>query len=168
MARRATARCRTSWASRWRWRPSSNWVTCPTSTLSIDLAAGRLPIVITGTSNLIEPHRQGRIRIVAVSGAERTPAIPDVPTLKQAGINLTSATTVGIFGPAGMPADLVRRRHGALVGATESPDARTKLERVLFLPSRSTPEALAAEIAADHKRFAALVKASGYTPEAGG
>ena len=139
-----------------------------TGTLSIDLATGRLPIVITGTSNLIESHRQGRIRIVAVSGAERTPAIPDVPTLQQAGINLTSATTVGIFGPAGMAPDLVRRLHAAINGATETPDARIKLERVLFLPAHSTPEALAAEIAADHKRFAVLVKASGYAPEAGG
>ena len=103
--------------------------------MSIDLAAGRLPIVITGTSNLIESHRQGRIRIVAVSGAERTPAIPDVPTLQQAGINLTSATTVGIFGPAGMAPDLVRRLHAAINGATETPDARIKLERVLFLPA---------------------------------
>lgn len=139
-----------------------------TGTLSLDLAAGRLPIVITGTSNLVEGHRQGRIRIVAVSGADRTPAIADVPTLQQAGINLTSATTVGIFGPAGMPADLVRRLNAAIVGATEAPEARTRLERVLFLPARSTPEALAAEIAAEHKRFAELVKASGYTPEAGG
>ncbi|MFZ5637102.1 MAG: Bug family tripartite tricarboxylate transporter substrate binding protein, partial [Pseudomonadota bacterium] len=82
--------------------------------LAIDLAAGRLPIVITGTSNLIEVYRQGRVRIVAVSGAERTPAIAEVPTLKQAGIDLQSATTVGIFGPAGMPAEMVRRYNAAI------------------------------------------------------
>ena len=138
-----------------------------TGTLSIDLAAGRLPIVITGTSNLIEAHRQGRIRLLAVSGAERTPSIPDVPTLQQSGIPLTSATTVGIFGPAGLPPELVKRYNAAIVGATETPEARDKMARILFLPTRSTPEALAAEIAADHKRFAQLVKASGYTPESG-
>jgi tripartite-type tricarboxylate transporter receptor subunit TctC len=138
-----------------------------TGTLSIDLSAGRLPIVITGTSNLIEPHRQGRIRIVAVSGADRTPAIPDVPTLKQAGVNLTSATSVGIFGPAGMTPDLVKRLNAAISGATEAPEARARLERVLFLPIRLTPEALAIEMVSEHKRFAELVKASGYTPEGG-
>jgi tripartite-type tricarboxylate transporter receptor subunit TctC len=74
---------------------------------------------------------------------------------------------VGIFGPAGLSADLVRRLHAAISGATEAPDARVKLERVLFLPAHSTPEELVAEIAADHKRFAALVKASGYAPESG-
>ena len=139
-----------------------------TGMLSIDLAAGRLPIVITGTSNLIEPHRQGRIRLVAVSGAERSSAIAEVPTLKQAGINLTSATTVGIFGPGGMAPDLVRRLNAAIAGATETPEARARLERVLFVPMRTTPEALAAEIASEHKRFAELVKTSGYTPESGG
>ena len=138
-----------------------------TGTLSIDLAAGRLPIVITGTSNLIEAHRQGRIRLLAVSGAERTPSIPDVPTLQQSGIPLTSATTVGIFGPAGLPPEIIKRYNAAIVGATETPEARDKLARILFLPTRSTPEALAAEIATDHKRFAQLVKASGYTPESG-
>jgi len=135
--------------------------------LAIDLAAGRLPIVVTGTSNLIEVYRQGRVRIVAVSGAERTPAIAEVPTLKQAGIDLQSATSVGIFGPAGMPAEMVRRYNAAIVGATEAPEARAKLANVLFVPTHSTPEALAAEIAEEHKRFALLVKASGYTPTAG-
>lgn len=133
--------------------------------LQIDLATGRLPIVITGESNLLEMTRAGRIRMLAVSGAQRTEMLPDVPTLVESGIPVSSATTVGIFGPAGLSADLVGRLNAAIVGATEEPDARAKLARIAFTPTRSTPQALVAEMASEHERFAALVKASGYTPE---
>ena len=133
--------------------------------LQIDLATGRLPIVITGQSNLLEMHRQGRIRMVAVSGAERTALLPEVPTLKESGMAISSATTVGIFGPAGLPPELVQRLNAAIGGATQAPDARDRLARIAFAPAQSSAEALVAEIAAEHRRFAALVKASGYQPE---
>ena len=133
--------------------------------LQLDLVTGRLPIVVTGQSNLVEMHRQGRIRIVAVSGAQRTAMLPEVPTLMESGVNVSSATTVGIFGPAGMAPELVRKLNAALTGATGTPEARDRLARIAFAPSVSTPEALAAEIVAEHKRFGALVAASGYVPE---
>jgi tripartite-type tricarboxylate transporter receptor subunit TctC len=133
--------------------------------LQIDLATGRLPIVVTGQSNLVEMHRQGRIRILAVSGAQRTAMLAEVPTLMESGINVSSATTVGIFGPAGMAPELVRKINAAMSGATGTPEAREKLSRLAFAPSVSSPEELAAEMAAEYKRFAALVAASGYVAE---
>jgi tripartite-type tricarboxylate transporter receptor subunit TctC len=133
--------------------------------LQIDLAAGRLPIVITGESTLIEMTRSGRIRMLAVSAAQRNALLPEVPTLKESGINVSSATTVGIFGPAGLPADLVRRLNAAISGATEAPDARDKLARIAFTPTHSSAEALSAEMASEYQRFATLVKASGYVAE---
>jgi tripartite-type tricarboxylate transporter receptor subunit TctC len=133
--------------------------------LQVDLAAGRLPIVITGESNLIEMARSGRIRMLAVSGAQRTASLPEVPTLMESGINVSSATTVGIFGPAGLPADMVRRLNAAITGATETPEAREKLARIAFTPTHSTAEALRAEMASEYQRFAALVQASGYVAE---
>ena len=124
-----------------------------------------VPIVITGQSNLLEMHRQGRIRMVAVSGAQRTALLPEVPTLVESGINVSSATTVGIFGPAGLSPDLVKRLNAALTGATAGADAKERLARIAFAPATSTPQALVAEIQTEHRRFAALVKASGYVPE---
>jgi tripartite-type tricarboxylate transporter receptor subunit TctC len=110
-------------------------------------------------------HRQGRIRILAVSGAQRTAMLAEVPTLMESGINVSSATTVGIFGPAGMAPELVRKINAAMSGATGTPEAREKLSRLAFAPSVSSPEELAAEMAAEYKRFAALVAASGYVAE---
>jgi tripartite-type tricarboxylate transporter receptor subunit TctC len=133
--------------------------------LQVDLAAGRLPIVITGESNLIEMARSGRIRMLAVSGAQRSASLPEVPTLIESGINVSSATTVGIFGPAGLPADMVRRINAAINGATETADAREKLGRIAFTPTHSSADALRAEMAAEYQRFAALVQASGYVAE---
>jgi tripartite-type tricarboxylate transporter receptor subunit TctC len=133
--------------------------------LQIDLASGRLPIVITGESNLIEMTRSGRIRMLAVSGGQRNPLLPEVPTLMESGIAVSSATTVGIFGPAAMTAETVGVIHDAVTGATETPQARETLTRIAFTPTHSTPEALRAEIAAEYRRMATLVKASGYVAE---
>ena len=133
--------------------------------LVVDLVSGRLPFVITGQSNLMEPHRQGRVRILAVSGEQRSSVLPEVPTLREAGIALSSATTVGIFGPAGMAPELVRSLQAAILPAVAGAEAREKLARHVFSPAPSSAESLVAEIAAEHRRFASLVKASGYLPE---
>ena len=80
----------------------------------IDLSSGRLPIMITGLSPQVELHKAGKIKLLAVSGEQRSPLVPDVPTLKEAGINLSSTTSTGLFGPAKMAPDLVARLHAAV------------------------------------------------------
>ena len=73
----------------------------------VDLAAGLLPMMITGLQPLIEMHKAGKIRLLAVSGDVRSPLVPEVPTLREAGVNVVSSTYTGVFGPAKMPPDLV-------------------------------------------------------------
>ncbi|RYY97877.1 MAG: tripartite tricarboxylate transporter substrate binding protein, partial [Comamonadaceae bacterium] len=63
----------------------------------LDLAEGRLPVKIVGANSFIEMHKAGRVRMVAVSGDQRSPRAPEVPTLKEAGINVSSSTTTGLF-----------------------------------------------------------------------
>src|SRR5690606_20245796 len=64
----------------------------------IDLASGRIPMMITGLSPLVEMHKAGKIRILAVSGDSRSPLVPEVPTLKEAGVDVSSTTCTGVFG----------------------------------------------------------------------
>jgi tripartite-type tricarboxylate transporter receptor subunit TctC len=131
----------------------------------IDLAAGRLPMMITGLSPLVEMHKAGRIRILAVSGDTRSPLVPEVPTLKEAGVNVSSTTSTGIFGPRGMPAEMVRRYHDAIMPMLSSAAIKEKLAGQGMTPWPTTGQQLAASLAEERKRFEALVKASGYVRE---
>jgi tripartite-type tricarboxylate transporter receptor subunit TctC len=131
----------------------------------IDLVAGRLPIMITGLSPLVEMHKAGRIRILAVSGDTRSPLVPEVPTLREAGVNVSSTTSTGIFGPRGMPPELVKRYYDAIMPMLANPAIKEKLAGQGMTPWPTTGQQLAASLAEERKRFEVLVKASGYVKE---
>jgi tripartite-type tricarboxylate transporter receptor subunit TctC len=131
----------------------------------IDLVAGRLPIMITGVNGFVEMHRAGRLKILAVSGEQRSPQVPDVPTLKEAGVNLSSSTATGVFGPARMAPELVRRLQDAITPILDNPAIRDKLADQGMVPWRATPQQLATALAKERRHFEQLVKASGYVKE---
>jgi tripartite-type tricarboxylate transporter receptor subunit TctC len=131
----------------------------------VDLAAGRLPMLITGLQPLIEMHKAGRIKLLAVSGDVRSPLVPEVPTLKEAGVNVVSSTYTGVFGPAKMPPELVKRLHDAITPMLSNPAMKEKLAQQAMTPWPADGHQLAALLADERKRFETLVKASGYQRE---
>jgi tripartite-type tricarboxylate transporter receptor subunit TctC len=131
----------------------------------IDLASGRLPIMITGTSPLVAMHKSGKIRLLAVSGEKRSALAPDIPTLKEAGVNVTIQISAGLYAPANMPRELVERIHHALMPALARPAFVEKLAAQGMTPSPMTGEQLAASLQSESNRYAGLVKESGYVPE---
>jgi tripartite-type tricarboxylate transporter receptor subunit TctC len=130
-----------------------------------DLAGGQLPLLINGLSDMLEMHRAGKIRVVAVTGERRSADLPDVPTLKEMGVNVSSVITVGIFGPAGMAPDLVQKLNAAITQAVQAPDVKEKFAKYGLVPAAAKPQELAATLAAESKRLEALVKISGVIPE---
>ncbi|MGV3494562.1 MAG: Bug family tripartite tricarboxylate transporter substrate binding protein [Ramlibacter sp.] len=131
----------------------------------LDVSSGRLPIMMTGLSGMIELHKAGKIRVVASSGSARSPLLPDVPTMTEAGVNVNTTSTVGIFGPGGMPPELVKPLTAAILAIAGTPEYREKLAPFNVFPKPTSPQELMATLQAEHKQFAGLVKASGYTPE---
>ena len=131
----------------------------------IDLASGRLPVLITGTSPLVEMHKAGKIRLLAVSGEQRSPLVPEVPTLREAGINVTIQNSAGLYGPARMPRELVEKIHAAVMPMLSRADMRDKLAGQGMAPAPMTGGQLAVSLAEERKRFEGLVKASGYVRE---
>jgi tripartite-type tricarboxylate transporter receptor subunit TctC len=131
----------------------------------IDLSAGRLPMLVTGLQPLIEMHKAGKIRIMAVSGDTRSPLVPEVPTLKEAGVDVVSSTYTGVFGPAKMPPDVVRRLHDAIVPMLAHAAVKEKLAQLAMTPWPATGQQLAALLVDERRKFEHLVKASGYQKE---
>jgi tripartite-type tricarboxylate transporter receptor subunit TctC len=77
--------------------------------------------MVDTASETIEHHRSGKVRILAVTGDQRTRALPDVPMLKEAGINVSADAYFGLYGPAGMAPDVVARIDRAVADAMRDP-----------------------------------------------
>ena len=131
----------------------------------VDLAAGRLPMLITGLQPMIEMHKAGKIRLLAVSGDVRSPLVPEVPTLKEAGVDVVSSTYTSVFGPARLPADLTRRLHDAIAPMLADAAMKEKLAMLAMTPWPASGAQVAALLADERKRFEHLVKASGFQKE---
>lgn len=94
---------------------------------------GQPPIgVLAGTAPL--PHvKAGKIRVLAVSSAKRLASLPDVPTLNELGFSgMEDYTWVGLFVPAGVPAEVAQKLNAALLAAVRSPEVKERLEALAF------------------------------------
>ena len=127
-----------------------------------DLLGGHLPICVTTLSDTITQHRAGGIRIVAVSGPARSPFLPDVPNLKEEGVDLVADGWYGMWLPAGSSPDFAKKLSAAAAEILAKPEVREKLNAVSLIPVGSTPEDLTKALAAETAFWQPIVKATGY------
>jgi tripartite-type tricarboxylate transporter receptor subunit TctC len=130
-----------------------------------DLLGNHLPFGITTIADAMPQHQAGGVRILAVSSAERSPFLPDVPTLKESGVDLVADGWYGMWLPAGSPQDFAHKVSAAVVEALKQTDVKEKLSAIGLIPVGSTPEGLTKEIADDTALWQPIVKATGYKVE---
>jgi len=130
-----------------------------------DLIAGHIPIEITTTSDLVQMHKDGRIRILATSGKQRSPFLPDVPTLRESGYDLAATGWYGIFAPAKTAADIVERENKVVVDAVRSPEFKDRAQIFGLQPTGTSAEAFAHIVQDDSALWGPAVKASGFKSE---
>jgi len=127
-----------------------------------DLVGGHLPFGIVTLSDAIPQHRAGGVKIIAVSSAARSPFLPDVPTLREGGIDLVADGWYGMWLPAGSSPDFAGKLSAAASKALSEPEVKDKLLAIGLIPVGSTPEGLAEELAANTAFWQPIVKATGY------
>ena len=130
-----------------------------------DLLGGQVPLMVDTASETIEHHRSGKLRILAVTGENRSGALPEVPTLKELGFNVVADAFFGLYGPANMPADRTQRISDAVAQALSSPELQGRVRALGLTPGYAGPQALANLQAAHLKRWETPIKSSGYTVE---
>jgi tripartite-type tricarboxylate transporter receptor subunit TctC len=134
--------------------------------LQAELMSGQVAAGIGLLSDWIALHRAGKLRILATSGAGRSPFLPEVPTFREQGYTAVEATGWhGVYAPAGTPQPVVDRLSTAIVKALQAPELREKLLNLGIEPTGTTPETLAAIMAADTARWGPIIKASGFSVE---
>lgn len=125
------------------------------------LVGGHIQYKFDVVSETAELHRTGRVRILAVTGSQRDPQVPEVPTLKEAGINMEATAWFAMYAPAGLPPETLSRLEKAVMNAIKRPDMRERLLTLGYEPVGSTSAELAKAQRADLARWAAPIKATG-------
>jgi tripartite-type tricarboxylate transporter receptor subunit TctC len=126
---------------------------------------GHTPIAFTVLTPAVPQIKEGLLRALAVTTPKRSPAVPEVPTLAEAGLlDQEADTIVGILVPSGTPQSIVVSLHGAIVGAMGQPDATEKLAALGFEAIASAPDEFAARIATDIPR-ASVIRAANIKAE---
>ena len=131
-----------------------------------DLLGGHVQLMFSGFSSTLPHIKAGRLRALAVTGAQRSPAAPDVPTIAESGFPGFEATAwYGVLAPAKTPKPVVSRLHNDIVKVLQEPDVKNRLTGLGFEIVGSTPEQFSAYIKSEIKKWAKAVKASGAKPD---
>jgi len=102
----------------------------------------------------------GKVRILAVSTAQRSPFLPDVPTLRESGIDVESDAWNALIAPAGTPPAIIAAINREVGETLRSPDVRDRLRAQMIEPTPSTPEALRAKMDAEKALWADIIRAA--------
>jgi tripartite-type tricarboxylate transporter receptor subunit TctC len=127
-----------------------------------DLIGGQVDLMFEQISAAMPFAQSGQLRALAVGGAKRVAAFPDLRTVSESGLpGFDVVAWFGILAPSGTPAPIVNRLNGELVKIMALPDIKEKLTGLGAEPGASTPAAFASAIATEIPKWAAVIKSSG-------
>jgi tripartite-type tricarboxylate transporter receptor subunit TctC len=128
-----------------------------------DMLGGRVQMNIGTISTLAPLVRQGKLRALAVTSAARNPELPDVPTMAESGLpEVSSLSVYGLFGPAGIPRDVIARINRSVNDSLKSEDLRAAIRRVGFEPHGGSPEDFSKLVASEMKVWIPIVQKTGF------
>ncbi len=129
----------------------------------LDLLGGNMDLMFDNLPSAMPHIKAGKLKALAVTSAERSAALPDLPTVAEAGPlkGFEASSWFGLLAPAGTPAEVVNRVQQETAKALATPAMKERLQAQGAIPSGMSPADFAALIAAETKKWAAVVKASG-------
>ena len=127
-----------------------------------DLIGGSVNLMFNSIPPVLQHIKTGRLRLLGVASAKRSPQLPDVPTISEAGVpGYEAITWFGLLAPAKTPKAIIGRLNDVMVKVVHAPDLKSQLEIQGYDPVGSSPEAFAAFIRAESEKYAKVVKFSG-------
>jgi tripartite-type tricarboxylate transporter receptor subunit TctC len=129
----------------------------------LDLIGGTMDLMFDNLPSALPQIKSGKLKALAVTTAQRSAALPDLPTIAEAGPvkGFDASSWFGLFAPAGTPADIVNRIQQETAKAFQTPSVKERLLSQGAIPGGESPAAFAAFIAAESKKWAQVVKVSG-------
>ena len=130
------------------------------------LLAGQVTFVIDNLPSSIAFIRSGQFRALAITGAQRSPQLPDVPTMAEAGIkDMVVTAWFGLFAPAGTPPDIIDKIQQATKKVLETPEIRNRFIEMGGTPGGNTPAEFAAFVDRERESWKKIVDAANLTME---
>jgi tripartite-type tricarboxylate transporter receptor subunit TctC len=131
-----------------------------------DLISGRVQFMFASSSTSVPQVRDGKLRALVTTLPRRSPILPDVPTIAEAGMPEFSVTSwAGLFGPAKMPKEVVDRINREFAAAMARADVQAAMEKQAFVLSPSSPEKLGAFVKEQLESYRNILRAAGVQPE---
>ena len=131
----------------------------------LDLVGGTMDVMFDNLPSSMQQIKAGKLKALAVTSAERSAALPDVPTVEQAGgpalKGYEASSWFGLLAPAGTPAEVVARLQQEVAKSLATPAVKEKLLAQGAIPGGNTPAEFAAHIEREHRKWAEVVKTSG-------
>ncbi|WP_444815051.1 Bug family tripartite tricarboxylate transporter substrate binding protein [Variovorax brevis] len=131
----------------------------------LDMVGGSADVMFDNLPSSMQQIKAGKLKALAVTSAQRSPALPDVPTVEEAGgpalKGYEASSWFGLLAPAGTSPDIVNRIQQEVAKSLATPDIKEKMLAQGAIPSGNTPAEFARLIDNEHKKWAAVVKTSG-------
>ena len=132
----------------------------------VDLLAGHIDVITMSIPNALDFMKQGRVRTLGVNGLQRSPSLPDTPTVAEAGLaGFESRNFNGIMGPAGMARDLVLRINAEVNKRVLSPEGREQLAAVGYDVAGGSPEDFGAFLKREFEKWGRVVRTANVKAE---
>ena len=131
----------------------------------VDLMGGQIDMLFDTSPTALPYAKSGKLRALAITSRQRSPLLPDVPTMREAGLpDFEVVTWTGIAAPAGTPPAVVDKLNAAIKAALQGP-LRKQLEETSLIPVGDSPQAFGAFMRQDAEHYARLVRAARITPQ---
>ncbi|MBV9189004.1 MAG: tripartite tricarboxylate transporter substrate binding protein [Betaproteobacteria bacterium] len=126
------------------------------------LLGGQVALLYSALPSIAGQIKEGKVKVLAISTAKRSPQTPDVPTVAESGIPGYDFTAeIGMLAPAGTPREVIGRLAGEMAKVVRLPDVVQRFTQLGIEPVGSTPEAYMQQNKADYEKYGAIVKATG-------
>jgi tripartite-type tricarboxylate transporter receptor subunit TctC len=131
-----------------------------------DVMGGQVQMMFNVLPSALPQIQAGKLRALAVTSTTRSPSLPDVPTMIEAGVPGYSAVTWnGLLAPAGTPPEIVAKLDDAIVKAMRSPEVKALLAKLGQEPAWSTPDEFAAFLREETAKWSKVIRATGIKPQ---
>jgi tripartite-type tricarboxylate transporter receptor subunit TctC len=132
----------------------------------VDLLAGQVKVMAPNVLTALPHIKSGKLRALAVTSGKRSRALPEIPTVAEAGLaGYDSTQWYGVLAPAGTPREIVARLHAEIVRALRDPEVGKRLEADGAEAVGSSPEEFSAFIRSETEKWAKVARAAGIKPE---
>ena len=122
-----------------------------------DLVSGKIDVLFDSVASALPHIKDGRVRALGISSAKRSPLLPELPAIAETVPGYETLTWFGLYGPKGLPADIVNKLNAALNQSLQDADVKDRLARLGIEPAGGTPQQFAAMADADRKKWKAII-----------